>query len=92
MGMKLEDVLLHWIQIRIVEERRPDDNAAKETTRFFARMLREDFQVIPSRYEAGEEQYALFYRRNDGEEKVISFPKEAVDKLYEDIIYISGSG
>ena len=37
--MRLDDALFNWLQIQIVAEARPDDNAAAETRDFFLRDL-----------------------------------------------------
>lgn len=43
--MKLEDTLFNWLQIRLVADARPEDNAAKETVDFFRTALLEDHLV-----------------------------------------------
>jgi hypothetical protein len=40
--MKLEDALFNWLQIKLVADARPEDQAAKETELFFHEILTED--------------------------------------------------
>jgi hypothetical protein len=40
--MKLDDALFNWLQIKLVADARPSDEAAKETELFFREILTED--------------------------------------------------
>lgn len=43
--MRFQDTLFNWLQIKLVSEGRPDDQAAHDTEQFFLEMLREDHHV-----------------------------------------------
>jgi hypothetical protein len=83
--MLLNDVVFNWLQMKIVSEARPDDQAAQETLEFFDLILREDHlaQNIQVQFE-GEHQYLVTYIR-ESERVTQRIDREAVEMLLTDI-------
>ena len=84
--MKLGDAFFNWLQMHIVSQARPDDEAAKETLDFFALILREDhgvhnLTILPeedhTRIWFGYEQAGEYHRH--------CFDRESAEKLLDDI-------
>ncbi|WP_214629132.1 hypothetical protein [Paenibacillus agaridevorans] len=88
--MRLEDALFYWLQIKLVAEGRPDDDAALRTLAFFEDILREDHGLdqvavssmdsdrIKVTYEKAGKPYSQHYPRELGEallQDIISNPK-----------------
>lgn len=83
--MRLEDALFNWLQIKIVEEHRPFDHAAKETASFFEEILREDHALESFAISLVDEtMYHLTYAV-DGKKKVQLFDRETAERLLADI-------
>lgn len=82
--MKLEDAIFNWLQITVVNEARPDDLAAKETSEFFREILTQDHNVEQISYERDPFKYLVTYSINGNEEKR-NFDLMLVDKLLVDI-------
>ncbi|MDD9270003.1 hypothetical protein ACFPES_23380 [Paenibacillus sp. GCM10023248] len=84
--MNLQDTFFNWLQMHIVQEGRPDDEAAKETLDFFAMILREDHGVghMELVNESDPMKIHISYER-EGTQSVVSFDREAAEKLLEDI-------
>lgn len=84
--MKLQDAFFNWLQMHIVQQARPDDEAAKETLDFFALILREDHGVSQLEIvdEADRMKIHIAYRQ-DGIQHKQSFDREAAEKLLDDI-------
>lgn len=83
--MNLQDALLYWLQIKTVAEMRPDDDAAKETLRFFETILDEDHHLQNYRVTAIDDDMVHIAYEQNGEIKTDRFPKLLVDQLLEDI-------
>lgn len=85
--MRLNDALFNWLQIEIVREARPSDRSAADTVRFFEEMLREDHHVVSIHKQLKDTEYVLTYQVQDQEkEETITFPREAAEKLLQDIL------
>ena len=83
--MKLQDALFNWLQIRLVAEARPDDNAAKETEAFFAEILRDDHKLTDVRIAATEAMMIHIRYQQDGKTKMQMFDREHAEQLLRDI-------
>lgn len=84
--MRLEDALFNWLQIKLVAEGRPDDEAAKRTLEFFEEILRDDHglqQVTVASMDSGL--IEVTYEK-DGEPFTRTYPREAGEALLQDII------
>ncbi|WP_168120665.1 hypothetical protein [Paenibacillus sp. HB172176] len=83
--MRLEDALFNWLQIRLVAEARPDDEAAADTLSFFEQILREDHGL--SRCEITKRDAAMIYvdYERHGESKQQAYPNELGEQLLIDI-------
>lgn len=83
--MKLEDALFNWLQISLVAKARPDDQAAKETERFFIEILEEDHDISDVKLEKNDDaKYSIHYIQA-GDSQFIRFDKTAADQLLADI-------
>ncbi|TCS84440.1 hypothetical protein [Tepidibacillus fermentans] len=82
--MKLEDAVNNWLQIAVVHEARPNDNAAKETKDFFALILEEDHGLKNVRYVRDPFEYTVYFEK-DGKEHLLKFQRALIEKLLEDI-------
>ena len=85
--MDLRTAIHSWLQIRIVSEARPEDEAAKKTFTFFEEIVSQDFgvteiMVVP--YSDEDHSIQLTYKVN-GEASSISFDREMTVKLLQDI-------
>jgi hypothetical protein len=83
--LELRQALFHWLQMQIVCEARPRDRAAKETTLFFAEVLREDHQVTQLAQKWEQDQYVILFRRAE-EEQMQTFSRATVEQLLQDIL------
>lgn len=84
--MKLGDAFFNWMQMHIVSQARPEDEAAKETLDFFALILREDhgvskLEILP---EIDETKIWIGYEQ-EGEYHKHCFDRESAEKLLDDI-------
>ncbi len=83
--MLLNDVVFNWLQMKIVSEARPDDQAAQETLDFFDLILREDHLASNIQVQLeGEHQYLVTYIR-ESEHVTQRIDREAVEMLLADI-------
>ncbi len=82
--MKLNDALFNWLQIKVVVEARPTDQAAQETYQFFSTMLHDDHAVEIKAIEKDETMYSVSYI-HDGKKKKQMFDREAIDILLDNI-------
>jgi hypothetical protein len=85
--MDLRTALHSWLQIRIVAQARPDDDAATKTFAFFSEIVEQDFgvtqlEVLPVAEE--DEEITLTYTAH-GEASTITFDREMTEKLLLDI-------
>ncbi|WP_438446278.1 hypothetical protein [Gorillibacterium sp. sgz5001074] len=83
--MRLQDALLNWLQIHLVAEARPEDQAAKETVRFFEVILREDHHLSDFQVDAEDETMLHVRYTLDGKTKRQMFDKETAGQLLADI-------
>ncbi|MEW9701649.1 hypothetical protein [Paenibacillus sp. SI8] len=84
--MKLQDALFNWLQMHIVLEARPDDEAARETRDFFAVILEEDHFI--SNYHIIKQENARSIQiayEQEGISKMQQFDRESAEKLLADI-------
>jgi hypothetical protein len=82
--MKLFDAIYNWLQIKVVAEARPDDQAAQDTYAFFSQILTEDHQVQVEEVIKDETMYRVVYL-HEGKKKTQMFERESVDFLLEHI-------
>lgn len=83
--MRLQDALFNWLQIKLVAEGRPDDNAARETVSFFEEVLREDHRL--EAFAIGKADDTMYYvtYELEGKKKTQMFDREAAEQLLVDI-------
>ncbi|NOV03443.1 hypothetical protein [Paenibacillus planticolens] len=84
--MNLQDTFFNWLQMHIVSEARPSDEAAQETLDFFAMILQEDHGVshVELVDESDPMKIHISYER-EGMKSIQSFDREAAEKLLDDI-------
>lgn len=83
--MTFDDALFNWLQIQIVSDARPDDNAAAETRDFFVQILTEDHGVSVLRIEKSDETMVYVRYEASGRSKLQLFPRDAAEQLLSDI-------
>jgi hypothetical protein len=80
----LQDALYNWLTIKVVADARPDDQAAWETERLFAEILKNDFQVTNLHITKDEAMYLITYEK-DEQQKTTRFPVELIEAMLEQI-------
>lgn len=83
--MKLEDSLFNWLQIQLVAEARPEDQAARETVRFFEEILTEDHGVSDLAISAQDTTMIHIRYAVNGKTRVQMFGREQAEQLLSDI-------
>ena len=84
--VKLEDALFNWLQIRIVAEARPDDQAAKDTMDFFSTILTEDHHLSNIQVlSLDDDLLQIVYEAEDGTAHKKTFSKQLAEQLLYDI-------
>lgn len=83
--MRLEDALFNWLQIQLLAESRPDDQAAQETVRFFAQILEEDHGLTEYSISAMDETMIHVRYTAQGKTKMQMFGREQAEELMSDI-------
>ncbi len=83
--MRLEDALFNWLQIKLVEQGRPDDNAARETAAFFEQILKEDHGLeLFAIGNVDDTMYHVNYVK-EGKKKTRMIDRESAEQLLVDI-------
>lgn len=84
--MKLQDAFFNWLQMHIVSQARPDDEAAKETLDFFTLILHEDHGISHMEIvdESDRMKIHIAYEQESIKSKQ-SFDRESAEKLLDDI-------
>ncbi|PLR79215.1 hypothetical protein CU633_01535 [Bacillus sp. V3-13] len=80
----LQDALYNWLSIKVVSDARPDDTAAKDTTKLFEELLAKDHGISEIVITKGETMYELTYSHQN-QEKKSSFPVELIDVMINQI-------
>jgi hypothetical protein len=83
--MRFEDALFNWLQIRIVADGRPDDQAAKETLSFFEQILNEDHGLTAFVIAAVDDTMVHVRYERAGQTKLQLFARESAYSLLHDI-------
>ncbi|WJH33063.1 hypothetical protein MJA45_10860 [Paenibacillus aurantius] len=83
--MNVQDALFNWLQIKLVQEARPDDGAAKETVDFFEQILREDHKMTVFEVVRTDDTMVHIQYETDGRKKLQMFDREAAERLLADI-------
>jgi hypothetical protein len=83
--VQLQDALMNWLQIKLVADGRPEDNAAKETLSFFEEILKEDHGLeLFTIGNADDTMYHVTYEV-EGKKKTQLFDRERAEQLLVDI-------
>lgn len=83
--MKLEDAIFNWLQIHLVAEARPEDQAAAETVRFFGQILREDHGLTECEAVAFDATMIHVRYSVNGKTKMQMYGREQAEQLLRDI-------
>ncbi|MGG1637797.1 hypothetical protein [Paenibacillus sp. NRS-1760] len=83
--MKFEDALFNWLQIKLVADARPDDNAAFETLTFFEQILTEDHGLTEFVITKTDDTMVHVKYEKDGRTKLQLYPRELGEQLLTDI-------
>jgi hypothetical protein len=83
--MQARDALFNWLQMKIVAEARPTDQAAKETMDFFYVILTEDLHIHEiTVHQENDVSYVVHYEQ-EHHKHTLRIDREAVEKLLADI-------
>lgn len=80
MTKQFENALFDYLQIKVVSDARPEDDAAKKTSDFFYSILEEDHKLEHLEYTKDETMYHVKYTA-DGKTKTQFYDREAVEQL-----------
>lgn len=79
--MKLQDAIFNWLQIKVVADARPEDQAAQDTVVFFEQILEEDHQVQHACIAIADATQVHIQYRHEGKTKKLMFDREASEQL-----------
>ncbi|WP_156922047.1 hypothetical protein [Cohnella thermotolerans] len=82
----MTDTLFYWLQTKLMTERRPDDEAARESLRYFAQILSED-HGLDALEVASRDRSKIYVSYRDKELSVhtVWFDREAAEQLGNDL-------
>lgn len=84
--MNLKDAMYNWLQMKIVVEARPHDEAALETLDFFDEILKDDHKVSEIELEMKEGYYHIHYNIDHETDRLtLRFDQELAEKLLDEI-------
>jgi hypothetical protein len=83
--MKFDDALFNWLQMEIVVNGRPGDQAALETRDFFLQMLTEDHRVTEIGIAEQDDDFITVAYVREGRPGVWRAPRQAAEQLLIDI-------
>lgn len=84
--MRLMDALFYWLQMKLVADSRPDDEAARETLAFFAQILSIDHELTEYAIQSMDEmKIYMSYSAKDGTGRTVWFDREAAEMLLHDM-------
>lgn len=83
--MKLEEALFNWLQIELVAQAHPEDNAAKETVRFFEQILKEDHGLSEWTISALDETMIHLRYTAHGKTRMQMFGREQAEQFLTDL-------
>lgn len=83
--MNLRDAIFNWLQIKIVSEARPEDQAAKETLRFFSTILEEDHKLERWEVIDTDDTWICVEYELGQQSKTEKFDRELTEQLLHDI-------
>ena len=76
------DSLFYWLQMKLVCDARPTDEAARETAMFFAQILSEDHGLTAFDVASVDEvKIHVTYRNAEGAERTVWFDREAAEQM-----------
>ncbi|MEW9667486.1 hypothetical protein [Ammoniphilus sp. 3BR4] len=78
--MTLYDTLINWLQLWLVVESRPHDEAAKQSMEHVADILNQNYQVSIVEVVKDSSRYQVKYTKN-GVDETQQFPQEAAEVL-----------
>lgn len=80
--MRLMDALFYWLQMRLIVDSRPTDEAARDTMLFFARILSDDHDIVSYDITSRDEHKIYVAYEVRGEEpRTVWFDREAAEQL-----------
>jgi hypothetical protein len=82
--VKLNEAIYNWLQIKVVAEARPDDQAAQDTYSFFSQILEEDHQVEILDVVLDDTMYVVTFNQ-DGKKNMLRFERSMVEYLLDAI-------
>lgn len=86
MTVRLTDALFYWLQLRLVADAHPDDEAARESLAWFAQILTEDHRLTAFDIASVEEgKIFVTYTAQNGDTRTVWFDREAAEQLLQDL-------
>jgi hypothetical protein len=84
--MRLTDALFYWLQLRLLADARPGDEAARESLAWFARVLAEDHGLASFEITAmdGNKIHMTYTVRGEAP-RTVWFDREAAEQLTRDL-------
>ncbi len=79
--MELRDALFYWLQMKLVCEARPDDQAAKDTLTFFEQILSEDHALEQYQVTESDAVSIVVTAESRGEVQSYRFDREMAEQL-----------
>lgn len=79
--MELRDALFYWLQMKLVCEARPEDQAAKDTLTFFEQILAEDHALEHYQVSESDTVSIVVTAESRGEAKNYRFDREMAEQL-----------
>jgi len=92
-GMRLTDALFYWLQTKLMTEARPDDEAARDSLRFFAQILSEDHGLASFEISSTDAaKYHVTYRERNAAPRTVWFDREASEQLRNELYGLAPDG
>ncbi|CAM4040547.1 hypothetical protein COLU111180_20575 [Cohnella lubricantis] len=84
--MRLTDTLFYWLQMKLMTDRRPEDEAARASLRYFAQILSEDHGLQSIRVASCDHsKIYVTYEDREHAEQTVWFDREAAEQLGNDL-------
>lgn len=84
--MRLTDTLFYWLQMKLMTEARPEDEAARESLHFFAQILSEDHELAEFAVVSKDSaKIYVDYRLRNETPKTVWFDREAAEQIVRDL-------
>lgn len=83
--MRFDDAIFNWLQIKLVADGRPHDQAAKDTEQFFWELLQEDHRVSELKIVRTDDTMIHISYTQDDKTKKLFYDREHAEQLLQEI-------